>query len=71
MSQEHENFIKTPKQLIIIVTLAFVVPIALFMMLSQLMAGQKAHCASMSRQRGGGTDQARSANSPSPDRKSC
>ncbi|MEO8133746.1 MAG: c-type cytochrome [Betaproteobacteria bacterium] len=41
MSQEHENFIKTPKQLIIIVTLAFVVPIALFMLLSQLMAGQK------------------------------
>ena len=37
MSQEHENFIKTPKQLILIVTIAFIVPISLFLMLSQLM----------------------------------
>ena len=41
MSEEHENFIKTPKQLIIIVVLAFVVPIALFALLSQLMTGDK------------------------------
>lgn len=41
MSKEHENFIKTPKQLIIIVTLSFVVPVVLILMLSQLMTGDK------------------------------
>ena len=38
---EHENFIKTPKQLIIIVTLAFIVPIAFIALLSQLMTSDK------------------------------
>jgi cytochrome c5 len=41
MSIEHENFIKTPKQLIIIVALAFLVPIAFIVMLSQLMTSDK------------------------------
>jgi cytochrome c5 len=41
MSVEHENFIKTPKQLIIIVTLAFVVPIAFIALLAQLMTTDK------------------------------
>lgn len=41
MSIEHENFIKTPKQLIIIVVLAFVVPIAAIILLSQLMTSDK------------------------------
>lgn len=41
MSEEHENFIKTPKQLVIIVVLAFVVPILLIIMLAQLMTGDK------------------------------
>lgn len=41
MSEKHENFIKTPKQLIIIVVLAFVVPIVLIALLSQLMTGDK------------------------------
>jgi cytochrome c5 len=35
-SKEHSSPIKTPKQLIIVVVLAFVVPIALIVMLSQL-----------------------------------
>ena len=41
MSIEHENFIKTPKQLIVIVTLSFLVPIALIALLSQLMTSDK------------------------------
>jgi len=41
MSIEHENFIKTPKQLIIIVVLAVVVPIAAIILLSQLMTSDK------------------------------
>lgn len=41
MSIEHENFIKTPKQLITIVVLAFVVPIAAIILLSQLMTSDK------------------------------
>jgi cytochrome c5 len=41
MSEEHENFIKSPKQLVIIVVLAFVVPIAGIVLLSQLMTGDK------------------------------
>ena len=41
MSQEHENFIKTPKQLIIVVTLSFVVPVVVILLLSQLMTGDK------------------------------
>ena len=41
MSEEHENFIKTPKQLVIIVVLAFVVPILFIVLLSQLMTGDK------------------------------
>src|SRR5215211_6850200 len=41
MSMEHENFIKTPKQLIIIGVLSFVVPITLIGLLSQLMTGDK------------------------------
>src|SRR5271169_3977869 len=39
MSDEHTSFIKTPKQLVIVVLLAFAVPIALFVMLSQLVTG--------------------------------
>ena len=35
-NEEHETFIKTPKQLIIVVLLAFIVPIALIVMLTQL-----------------------------------
>src|SRR5512134_2556580 len=41
MSIEHENFIKTPKQLIIIGALAFLVPITLIVLLSQLMTSDK------------------------------
>jgi cytochrome c5 len=41
MSIEHENFIKTPKQLIIIGALAFLVPIAIIALLSQLMTSDK------------------------------
>jgi len=37
--EEHSSPIKTPKQLIIVVVLAFVVPIALIVMLTQLVAG--------------------------------
>lgn len=36
MSEEHVSFIKTPKQVLIVVVLAFAVPIALFVALSQL-----------------------------------
>jgi cytochrome c5 len=39
MSDQHESPIKTPKQLIIVVVLAFVVPIALIVLLSQLVTG--------------------------------
>ncbi len=38
-SEEHSSLIKTPKQLIIVVVLAFVVPIALIVVLTQLVAG--------------------------------
>ncbi len=39
MSDEHSSFIKTPKQLIVVVVLAFAVPIALIVLLSQLIMG--------------------------------
>jgi cytochrome c5/cytochrome c551/c552 len=39
MSDEHTSFIKTPKQLIVVVALAFAVPIALIVLLSQLVTG--------------------------------
>lgn len=39
MSNESTSFIKTPKQLVIVVLLAFAVPIALFGLLSQLVNG--------------------------------
>ena len=39
MSDEHTSFIKTPKQLIVVVVLAFAVPIALVVLLSQLIIG--------------------------------
>jgi cytochrome c5 len=39
MSEEHTSFIKTPKQLIVVVVLAFAVPIALIVLLSQLITG--------------------------------
>jgi cytochrome c5 len=39
MSEEHASFIRTPKQLVIVVGLAFAVPIALFGLLSQLATG--------------------------------
>ena len=41
MSDKHESFIKTPKQLVIIVVFAFIVPIMLIVLLSQLMTGEK------------------------------
>lgn len=41
MSEEHTSFIKTPKQLIIVVLLAFAVPIGLFALLSQLVTGMR------------------------------
>ena len=39
MSDEHSSFIKTPKQLAIVVALAFAIPIALIVLLSQLVTG--------------------------------
>lgn len=39
MSDEHTSFIKTPKQLAIVVILAFAVPIGLIVLLSQLVTG--------------------------------
>jgi cytochrome c5 len=39
MSDEHTSFIKTPKQLVVIVVLAFAVPIALIVLLAQLVTG--------------------------------
>src|SRR5215472_18850743 len=39
MTEEHSSFIKTPKQLAIVVALAFAVPIALVVLLSQLVTG--------------------------------
>jgi cytochrome c551/c552 len=39
MSDEHTSFIKTPQQLLTVVLLAFAVPIALFVLLSQLVTG--------------------------------
>jgi cytochrome c5 len=41
MSDEHTSFIKTPKQLAIVVVLAFAVPIALVGLLSQLVTGMR------------------------------
>src|SRR5208282_6214860 len=41
MSDEPTSFIKTPKQLVIVVLLAFGIPVALFVMLSQLVTGMK------------------------------
>jgi cytochrome c5 len=39
MTDEHTSFIKTPKQLVVVVVLAFAVPIALIVLLSQLVTG--------------------------------
>ena len=39
MSDEHTSFIKTPKQLAIVVLLSFAVPISLIVLLSQLVTG--------------------------------
>lgn len=39
MSEEHESPIKTPKQLIIVIVLAFVIPIAIAVVVSQLVTG--------------------------------
>ena len=41
MRHEHSSFIKTPKQLVIVVVLAFAVPIAFFVLVSQLIMGSK------------------------------
>jgi cytochrome c5 len=41
MSDEHISPIKTPKQLVIVLVLAFLVPIALFLLLSQLVTSVK------------------------------
>jgi cytochrome c5 len=39
MSDQHESPIKTPRQLIIVVVLAFAIPIALILLVSQLVTG--------------------------------
>jgi cytochrome c5 len=39
MSDQHESPIKTPKQLVLVVVLAFVIPIALIGLVSQLVTG--------------------------------
>lgn len=39
MNHEHKSFIQTPKQLVIVVVLAFAVPIAVFVLLTQLVTG--------------------------------
>src|SRR5437762_2086369 len=39
MTDEHSSFIKTPKQLVVVVVLAFAIPIALIVLLSQLITG--------------------------------
>ena len=39
MSAQHESPIKTPRQLVTIVVLAFVVPIALIVLVAQLVTG--------------------------------
>src|SRR5262245_11339853 len=39
MNEKHQSPIKTPRQLIIVVTLAFIVPVAVFVMLTQLFTG--------------------------------
>jgi cytochrome c5 len=39
MAEEHTSFIKTPKQLVVVVVLAFAIPIALIVLLSQLITG--------------------------------
>ena len=39
MSVQHESWIKTPKQLVIVIVVAFVVPITLIVLLSQLFTG--------------------------------
>ncbi|HEX7271672.1 MAG TPA: c-type cytochrome [Casimicrobiaceae bacterium] len=39
MSDEHSSFIKTPKQLAIVVVLAFAIPVTLIVLLSQLVTG--------------------------------
>src|SRR6266568_4698725 len=39
MSDKHSSFIKTPKQLVIVVVLAFAIPIALIVLVSQLVTG--------------------------------
>lgn len=41
MVEEHTSFIKTPKQLVVVVVLAFAVPIALIVLLSQLVTGMR------------------------------
>ncbi len=41
MSDEHTSFIKTPKQLAIVMVLAFAVPIVLIVLISQLVTGMK------------------------------
>ena len=41
MSDEHTSPIKTPKQLVIVLVLAFLIPISLFLLLSQLITGVK------------------------------
>ena len=42
-NQAHESFIKTPKQLVIVVVLAFVVPIILIVLLSQLVTSGRVY----------------------------
>ena len=41
MSEEHGNLIKTPKQLIVVCTLALVVPVAIAILGAQLVTGHK------------------------------
>lgn len=41
MSEEHQSLIKTPKQLIIVVVLSFVIPVVLIIMLVKLVVGSQ------------------------------
>ena len=41
MSEDHTSFIKTPKQLVVVVVLAFAIPITLIALLSQLVTGMR------------------------------
>lgn len=43
MHDQHESSIKTPKQLVVVVALAFIVPIAIIVLLTTFVTGDKLH----------------------------